>query len=130
MEFIETANAPAPGGHYSQAVVANGFIFVAGQLPIARDGGVMPPDAGGQLKLAFANAKSILEAAGAGLRDIVSATVYVRDIALWPEINKAYSEILGDHRPARTVAVSPQLHYDALVEIQLVAVERGQQDVV
>lgn len=130
MDFIETANAPAPGGHYSQAVVANGFIFVAGQLPIPREGDAVPADAGGQLELAFANAEAILEAAGAGLSDVVSATIYVSDIALWPAINAAYATILGDHRPARTVAVSPQLHYEALVEVQLVALAPDRRDMV
>jgi 2-iminobutanoate/2-iminopropanoate deaminase len=128
MDFIATDSAPAPGGHYSQAVVANGFIFVAGQLPIPREGEAVPADAGDQLKLAFSNAEAILKAAGAGLCDVVSTTVYVRDIALWPAINLAYAAIFGDHRPARTVAVSPQLHYDALVEIQLIALAPEQRD--
>lgn len=121
MKPIETTNAPAPGGHYSQAMVANGFIFVAGQLPIPAKGEAAPADAGGQLKLALAHAEAILVAAGSDLRHVVNATVYVRDIDLWPDVNRAYAEIFGDHRPARTVAVSPQLHYDALVEVQLVA---------
>ncbi|GGO53952.1 2-iminobutanoate/2-iminopropanoate deaminase [Roseovarius pacificus] len=125
MKYIETPNAPAPGGHYSQAVAVNGFIFLAGQLPIAGDGEDVPSDAGGQLRLVFANIEAILKAAGAGISDIVNATIFVKDISLWPEINAAYAEILGDHRPARTVAVSPQLHFDALVEVQIVAAAPG-----
>ncbi len=125
MNYIETPNAPAPGGHYSQAVVANGFVFVAGQLPIGGDGKVVSGSAGEQLRVAFGNTVAILAAAGAGVSDIVNATLFVQDIALWPEVNATYSELLGEHRPARTVAVSPQLHFGALVEIQVTAVAPG-----
>ena len=118
---ITTGNAPAAGGHYSQAIVANGFVFVAGQLPFPVDGGAIAPDIAGQTRQALANVAAILNAAGSGLDRVVSATVYVTDIALWPEINRIYAEIFGSHRPARTVAVSPQLHHGALVEVQAIA---------
>lgn len=120
MQFITTPDAPAAGGHYSQAVVANGFVFVAGQLPVLPGGG-MPEGVEAQARQALSNVAAILAAAGSGLDLIVSATVYVRDIALWPQINRVYAEVLGAHKPARTVTVSPQLHYDALVEVQVVA---------
>ncbi|HEY9212612.1 MAG TPA: RidA family protein [Ancylobacter sp.] len=120
MKFISTSDAPAAGGHYSQAVVANGFIFVAGQLPVMPDGG-MPEGIDAQTRQALSNVDAILTSAGSSLDRIASATVYVRDIALWPEINRVYAEMFGSHKPARTVTVSPQLHFDALIEIQVVA---------
>lgn len=120
MQFITTPDAPAAGGHYSQAVVANGFVFVAGQLPVLPGGGMLE-GVEAQARQALNNVAAILAAAGSGLDLIVSATVYVRDISLWPQINRVYAEVLGAHKPARTVTVSPQLHYDALVEMQVVA---------
>ncbi|MGA0595872.1 RidA family protein [Enterovirga sp. CN4-39] len=120
MNFITTADAPPAGGHYSQAVAANGFLFVAGQLPIRLEGGI-PDGIEAQTRQALANAEAILKAAGSGLDKVVSATVYVSNIELWPDVNRVYAEIFGTHRPARTVAVSPQLHYGALVEVQVIA---------
>jgi 2-iminobutanoate/2-iminopropanoate deaminase len=120
MNFVSTSEAPAAGGHYSQAVVANGLVFVAGQLPI-RPGGGIPEGVEAQTRQALANVAAILKAAGSGLDKIVSATIYVSDIAHWPEVNRVYAEVLGAHKPARTVAVSPQLHFGALIEAQIVA---------
>ncbi len=121
MTPIHTQDAPKAGGHYSQAIVANGFVFVAGQLPFPPDGGILAPDVAGQTRQALANVAAILAAAGSGLDRVVSATVHVTDIALWPEVNRAYAEIFDSHRPARTVAVSPQLHHGALIEVQAIA---------
>jgi 2-iminobutanoate/2-iminopropanoate deaminase len=69
----------------------------------------------------MANVEAILLASGSGLEHVVSTTVYVTDIAHWPEVNTVYAEVFGEHRPARAVAVSPQLHFGCLVEIQAVA---------
>lgn len=119
MKFI-TANVPPAGGHYSQAVVANGLVFVAGQLPMAADGSI-PEGIEAQTRLVLGRISSILDAAGSRLDRIVSTTVYVNDIKLWPQVDRAYAEVLGSHRPARTVAVSPRLHYGALIEMQVIA---------
>ncbi len=120
MKTITTNRAPPPGGHYSQAIVAHGFIFVSGQLPVRQEGGI-PDGVEAQTRQAFANVAGILEEIGSALDQIVSATVYVSDIAHWPEINRVYADIFGGHKPARTVTVSPQLHYGALIEVQVVA---------
>ena len=119
MKFI-TANVPPAGGHYSQAVVADGVVFVAGQLPLAPDGSI-PEGIEAQTRLVLGRISTILEAAGSRIDRIVSATVYVSDIELWPQVNRIYAEVLGRHRPARTVAVSPQLHYGALIEMTVIA---------
>lgn len=123
MKFISSDRGPRPGGHYSQAVVANGFVFVAGQLPLLADGNsAVPVGIEAQTRQALMNVNRILEAAGSGLNKLVSVTIYVTDIANWLTVNQVYAEILGDHRPARTVAVSPQLHFGCLVEIQATAI--------
>ena len=123
MQYIRSDLGPQPRGHYSQAVRANGFVFVAGQLPlIAGSDNAVPTGIEEQTRQALKNVGHVLEAAGSGLNKLVSVTVYVTDIAHWPVVNRAYAEILGDHRPARTVAVSPQLHFGCLVEIQAIAI--------
>jgi 2-iminobutanoate/2-iminopropanoate deaminase len=121
MKSISTNAAPLPSGHYSQAIAANGFLFVSGQLPIVPGTLEIPEGAAAQTRQALANVEAILRASGAGLEHVVSTTVYVTDISHWPEINKVYAELFGEHRPARAVAVSPQLHFGCLVEVQGVA---------
>ena len=121
MNFVTTSDAPVPGGHYSQAVIANGFVFVAGQLPFPPGGAGMPEGVEAQTRQALANVEAILKAAGSGLDKVVNVTVYVTDIALWPEINRVYAEVFGAHKPARAVTVSPQLHHGAVIEVQAIA---------
>ena len=119
---IETDQAPPPGGHYSQAVVANGFVFVSGQLPIKPGGGhEIPAGIEAQTRQALSNVDAILRAANSSLDRVVSVTVYVTDIENWPKVNRVYADMFGKHRPARVVAVSSKLHFGSLVEIQAIA---------
>jgi 2-iminobutanoate/2-iminopropanoate deaminase len=122
MKKISTPRAPVPAGHYSQATVCGGVVYVAGQLggnPAAP--GQAPGDARTQTRQALANVAAILEAAGTGLGQVLQMTVYVTDIALWAEVNEAYAETLGDHRPARAIVPVGPLHGDYLVEIKAIA---------
>jgi 2-iminobutanoate/2-iminopropanoate deaminase len=125
MRTIETPHAPHPAGHYAQAVVHGGLVFVAGQLPhdVANPGRT-PGDAEEQTQLALRNVEAILEAAGSGLDRLLSVTVYVADIGLWARVNAAYARVLGSHRPARAVVPVKELHHGYLVEIQAVAALR------
>ena len=122
MKIVETPRAPIPAGHYSQAVVYGGLVFVAGQLPhdIAHPGRPAG-DAEEQTERALRNVEAILEAAGSGLERLLSVTVYVTDISLWPRVYAAYAGVLGPHRPARAVVPVKELHHGYLVEVQAVA---------
>lgn len=125
MRFVETDRAPRPGGHYSQAVVHNGTVYVAGQLPIDPSNPKAPlGDAASQARQALDNVRHILEAAGSGLDLAVQMTIYVSDIAHWGEVNRVYTEVMGEHRPARAVVPTRDLHFGYLVEIQTVAALR------
>ena len=126
MQTIATQFAPAAAGHYSQAVVHGGLVFVAGQLPI------VPAEP--QRKLAafdeqahqvITNVLEILGAAGSSASLILKATVYIADISHWPAFNRIYAERLGAHKPARTVVPVPALHYGYLVEMDVIAALRG-----
>ncbi|HEY6547934.1 MAG TPA: RidA family protein [Vicinamibacteria bacterium] len=119
--FTPTGSA-APGGHYSHAAAAGGFVFVSGQLPIGPDGARDPGlGFGEQSRLALANLKAALDAAGARLEDVVKVTVYVSSIEGWAEFNAAYAELFGSHRPARAVVPVGPLHYGFAVEVEAVA---------
>ncbi|MGE8658889.1 MAG: RidA family protein [Achromobacter sp.] len=127
MDIIDTPDATAPAGHYSQAVRANGFVFVSGQLgflPPARPG-ERPQLAQGvaaQTEAALDSLAAILRAAGASMASVVNVTVYIPDIGLWNDVNRVYERRFGDHRPARAIVPTRALHYGALVEISAVAV--------
>lgn len=123
MKYIFTPNAPTPAGHYSQATVKNGFVFVSGQLAIDLDTGEkLIGTAREQTVQCFKNADAILEAAGSGLSSVVSVTIYISDVSLWGEVNDAYAGIFGDHKPARAVVPTRDLHYGLKVEVSLIAV--------
>jgi 2-iminobutanoate/2-iminopropanoate deaminase len=122
MEFTATDRAPAARGHYSQAVVHGGLVYVAGQLP------VVPADPQARLEgfdlqaeQVLDNVEAILEASGSSLAHVLKATVYIADIAHWPRFNELYARRMGIHRPARTVVPVAALHYGYLVEMDVIA---------
>ena len=125
MEKILTNAAPAPAGHYSQAIRHNGLVFVSGQLPLdpvskeVAEGGIEP-----QMRQVMANISAILEASGSGLDNILKATIYIPDSSYWPEINRVYAECMGDHKPARAVIPCGDLHYGVLLEMEVIAASR------
>jgi 2-iminobutanoate/2-iminopropanoate deaminase len=122
MRFVESSLAPRPAGHYSQAVVHADTVYVAGQLPIdPADPKAPPGSAAEQTRIAMANVRHILEAAGSGLDKALQMTIYVSDIAHWDEVNRTYTEVMGPHRPARAVVPVKDLHFGYLVEIQTIA---------
>ncbi len=126
MNAVTTDCAPAARGHYSQAIVHAGLVYVAGQLPIDPcDPERRPADFESQARQVIGNVIAIVDAAGSSRELILRATVYIADIAHWPDFNRIYAELLGAHRPARTVVPVPQLHYGYLVEMDAIAAVRG-----
>ena len=126
MKAISTEAAPAARGHYSQAIVHGGLVYVAGQLPIVpADPERRLADFESQAEQVLSNVLAILEAAGSGADHILRATVYIADVAHWPAFNAVYARRLGAHRPARTVVPVAQLHYGYLVEMDVIAALRG-----
>ena len=122
MRTISTPNAPTARGHYSQAVVHEGIVYVAGQLPIDPADPERKLEAfDAQARQVIANIAAILQAAGSDLGHVLKATVYVTDVAHWPRFNAIYTEAFGEHRPARTVVPVAGLHYGYLVEMDVIA---------
>jgi len=123
---IQTPNAPAPGGHYSQAVVYNGLVYVAGQLSI--DPRTSEKKLGSieeQTEQALKNVAEILKAAGSDLSRVLKMTVYISDINLWSAVNEVYARTMGEHRPARAVIPTRDLHYGFLIEVDAIAATFG-----
>ncbi len=122
MRAITTPNAPAPAGHYSQAIVHNGLVFVSGQLPIdPSTGDKRVGSIEEQTEQALRNVAAILEASGSSLDKVLKTTVYISDIALWDRVNAVYSRFFGDHRPARAMVPTRELHFGFQVEIEAIA---------
>ncbi|NNF26473.1 MAG: RidA family protein [Gemmatimonadetes bacterium] len=122
MRLIETSRAPIPKGHYSQAVVHGGLVYVAGQLPgdpADPDGGY-PASVGEQTERVLSNIQAILEDSGSGLDRVLQMTVFVSDPGYWGEVNAAYGRVMGSHRPARAIVPVNELNGAAL-EVQVIA---------
>ena len=118
---ICTENAPKPVGPYSQAVRADKFLFVSGQLAIdPKDGKIIALDIKGQTMQVLENIKSILNAANCNLSDIVQANVYLSSMTLFSEFNSTYAKYFRKDFPARAT-VGIELPSGALVEISIIA---------
>lgn len=126
---VYTPDAPRPAGHYSQAIVHRGVVYVSGQLPIDAASGPRPPEAPlssvpEQTRRTLENLRAVLLAAGSSPSQILRCTVYVSDVNLWPQVNQAYAEFFSAHGalpPARTVVPCGPLHFGYQVEIDAIA---------
>jgi len=118
------ATMAAPGGHYSHAISAGGFVFVSGQLPIAPDGTKLndaPFEK--QAQQVLDNVAAALHGAGSAIDRLTQVRVYVTDIADWPAFNALYAKWAGAARPARCVVPVPALHYGFKIEVEAVALK-------
>lgn len=119
---ILTSAAPAPGGHYAQAVVHNGLAYFAGQLPVVPGSpGVKPEGIEAQTLQVLHNIDAVLQACHSSRDRILRTTVYISDITLWGQVNAVYADFFGSHKPARTVVPVPALHYGYLIEMDAIA---------
>jgi 2-iminobutanoate/2-iminopropanoate deaminase len=122
VETVSTTKAPAAIGPYSQAVCANGFVFVSGQVPLVPETGeIVSGDFSEQARQSLENLKQILIASGSGLDKVVAVDVFITDIAQFAAFNKVYEEFFSAHRPARAVVEVNGLPRGAMVEVKCVA---------
>ena len=123
LKRVETKNAPAAIGPYSQAQVAGGLVFTAGQIPL--DPATMELVAGDiaeQTERVMLNVAAVLEAAGASLASVIKTTVFLRDMNDFAKMNEVYGRHFGDHKPARSTVQAARLPKDVAVEIDAIAV--------
>jgi len=122
VQLVHTEQAPAAIGPYSQATIAGGFLFTAGQ--IALDPATMQIKEGGvvaQAEQVMANLTAVLAQAGCSWDDAVRTTVYLHDMADFPRVNEVYARALGNARPARSTVQVSALPRGVLVEIDAIA---------
>ena len=122
MDIVSSPDAPAAVGPYSHAVRTGGLLFCSGQVALDPatntflDGSVTE-----QARQVFVNVRAVLAAAGAGLSDVVKATVFLADMGDFAAVNAVYAEAFGDHRPARSTVAVRGLPVGARVEIEVIA---------
>jgi 2-iminobutanoate/2-iminopropanoate deaminase len=121
MTIVQTDNAPKAIGPYSQAMMADGWIYTSGQLPMTAAGDMVEGDIEAQTEQVFRNLQAVLAAAGASLAQVVKATVFVKDLNDFARLNAVYDRAFGGHKPARSTVEVARLPRDALVEIEVVA---------
>ena len=121
-QVISTSSAPGAVGAYSQGIIANGFVFTAGQVPLVpgtsnlREGGIEA-----QTRQVMDNISGVLEAAGSGMAQVVKTTVFLADINDFAAFNAVYGEYFQADPPARTTIQAGALPIGALIEIEAVA---------
>lgn len=127
LDLVSTAGAPKAIGPYSQGVIANGFLFTAGQVALDPAKGELV--AGGiaeQTTRALENLRAVLKEAGSDFSQVVKTTVFLVDMADFAAMNEVYGRFFGDHRPARSTVAVAALPRGARVEIELIAQVRGE----
>lgn len=109
-------------GHYCPGMISNGMLYVSGQLPVHHETGEpMASDIAQQTYDALHNVELVLKAAGITKEHVVMCRVYIPDVAHWDTVNEVYGKFFGEHKPARVIVPSRELHNGALVEIEAMA---------
>lgn len=121
IQVIHSDKAPAALGPYSQALAFGGLLFLSGQTGLDPVTGELVPDFGGQVRRVLDNLGAVLAQAGAGFNDVLSADVFLTDMARFAEFNAIYGEYFREHKPARTTVAVAALPKNGLVEIRFLA---------
>ena len=123
MQQVNPSNMATPGGHYSHASIASGLVFISGQLPITPSGELLNQVSfEEQVKQTLSNVKTVLEATGSSVAQLVQVRVYITSISNWPSFNQIYKEWAGQSLPARAVVPVPELHYGFSIDVEAVGV--------
>jgi 2-iminobutanoate/2-iminopropanoate deaminase len=122
MKKVHTTEAPAAIGPYSQGIVYNNLFFSSGQIPLTKEGEMVDGDVKEQTHQVFSNLKAVLNEAGSSLEQVIKATVFIKDMKEFADINEVYGQYFSDHKPARSCVEVARLPKDAKVEIEVIAV--------
>ncbi|MEH7076181.1 RidA family protein [Neobacillus drentensis] len=121
MNVIQTNQAPAAIGPYSQGIVVNNLFYSSGQIPLTAEGSLVTGDIKEQAHQVFKNLQAVLDAAGASLETVVKTTVFIKNMDDFAALNEVYGEYFSVHKPARSCVEVARLPKDVLVEIEVVA---------
>ncbi|WHY77678.1 RidA family protein [Neobacillus sp. WH10] len=121
MKAVQTSQAPAAIGPYSQGIIVNNLFYSSGQIPLTAEGNMVEGDIKEQAHQVFRNLQAVLSEAGASLETVVKATVFIKNMDEFAAVNEVYGEYFSTHKPARSCVEVARLPKDALVEIEVVA---------
>ncbi|MHC0039258.1 RidA family protein [Pseudoneobacillus sp. C159] len=121
MKVIQTNQAPAAIGPYSQGIVVNNLFYSSGQIPLNAEGQMVTGDIKEQTHQVFKNLEALLESAGASFDTVVKATVFIKNMDDFAAINEIYGQYFHHHKPARSCVEVARLPKDAEVEIEVIA---------
>ncbi|MDG5473831.1 RidA family protein [Jeotgalibacillus sp. ET6] len=121
MKFVQTNQAPAAIGPYSQGVIVNNLFYSSGQIPLTAEGTLVEGTIEEQTHQVFSNLRAVLEEAGATFSTVVKTTVFLTNLENFTAVNEIYSEYFQDHRPARSCVEVSKLPKGADIEIEVVA---------
>ncbi|KAF9084944.1 hypothetical protein BGX23_010093 [Mortierella sp. AD031] len=120
-KIVHTDNAPAALGPYSQAIVANGFVFCSGSIGMHSQTGVIPESVEAQTEQVFANLSAVLKGAHSSFSQVVKTTVFLKDMNDFNAVNQVYAKNMGGALPARACVEVARLPKDVKVEIECIA---------
>jgi 2-iminobutanoate/2-iminopropanoate deaminase len=121
MKVVQTQNAPAAIGPYSQGIVVNNIFYSSGQIPLTSEGQLVTGDIKDQTHQVFKNLQALLETAGASFETVIKATVFIKNMDDFAAINEVYGQYFNSHKPARSCVEVAKLPKDALIEIEVIA---------
>lgn len=121
MKYVQTQKAPSAIGPYSQAVVANGIVYISGQIALTPEGIMLEDDVVIQTKQVLENLQAVLEEAGSAMDMVLKTTIFIDSMDDFATINEIYEQAFGSHKPARATVAVKTLPKNALVEIDAVA---------
>ncbi|WP_428025712.1 RidA family protein [Arcobacter sp.] len=122
MEIIQTENAPAAIGPYSQALKYNGLVYTSGQIALTPEGQLVERDIKKQTHQVLTNLQNVLLEANSSLDKVIKATIYLENMEDFGVVNVIYAEYFGEHKPARSTVAVKTLPKNVLVEIDVIAV--------
>ncbi len=125
LKKVETDKAPAAIGPYSQAMMAGGFVFTSGQLPVCPETGEVPSDFETQATQVLENLGHVLAAAGSSFNSVVKTLCFLQSMDDFAVFNKVYARYFKDHKPARSCVAVKTLPKNVLCEVEAVAIVRN-----
>lgn len=121
MKIIQHESMPKSNGHYSQCIEHKGILYLSGQLPFNPEDRSLPEGIEAQTLQVLKNVQQILNAAGSNINQVLRVRLYIPDVKLWDQVNQVYSEFFGEHKPARVVIPTRELHFGCLIEVETTA---------
>ncbi|MBN6889750.1 2-iminobutanoate/2-iminopropanoate deaminase [Cytobacillus horneckiae] len=121
MKVVQTNEAPAAIGPYSQGLIVNNMFYSSGQIPLTASGDLIEGDVKAQTHQVFKNLQAVLKEAGASLETVIKTTVFIKDMNDFALVNEVYGEYFDTHKPARSCVEVARLPKDVKIEIEVIA---------